>query len=153
MIRSAPRRSQRVCGPPAEHSEARDRRKNRRFRPALEAPMCPAPSDPLHARLLTLARQATAQIRAAGADTAIIWLTDVRPDALVWVPLDGAHPLQLLLRFVAPSHWTAIGVAGAGSAHTLDASGRPQRGSTLGHVFVTVLVHRSGLATTLMQQG
>jgi hypothetical protein len=115
--------------------------------------MCPTPSDRLHTRLLALARQATAQIRAAGADTAIMWLTDVRSDALVWVPLGGAHPLEILLRFVAPAHWTAIGVAGAGSAHTLDASGRPQRGSALAHVFVTVLVHRSGAATTLMQQG
>ena len=115
--------------------------------------MCPAPSNPLPARLLALARQATAQIMAAGADTAIMWLTDARPDALVWVPLGGAHPLELLLRFVAPAHWNAIGVAGAGSAHTLDASGRPQRGSPLGHVFVTVLLHRSGAATTLMQQG
>jgi len=115
--------------------------------------MCPTPSDPLHTRLLALARQATAQITAAGADTAIMWLTDVRPDAVVWFPLGGAHPLELLLRFVAPAHWTAIGVAGAGSAHTLDASGRPQRDSTLGHVFVTVLVHRSGAATTLMHHG
>jgi hypothetical protein len=114
--------------------------------------MCPTPSDRLHTRLLALARQATAQIRAAGADTAIMWLTDVRPDALVWVPLGGAHPLELLLRFVAPVHWTAIGVAGAGSAHTLDASGRP-RGPELAQVFVTVLVHRSGAAATLMRQG
>ena len=115
--------------------------------------MCPNPSDRPHTRLLALAHQANAQIRAAGADTAIMWLTDVRPDALVWVPLGGAHPLELLLRFVAPAHWTALGVAGAGSAHPLDASGRPQLRSPLGDVFVTVLVHRSGAATTLMQQG
>ena len=115
--------------------------------------MCLTPSDPLHTRLLALARQATSQIRAAGAETAIMWLTDVRPDALVWFPLDGAHPLELLLRFVAPGHWTAIGVAGAGWAHTLDDSGRRQVGSGLGEVFVTVLVHRSGAAATLMQQG
>lgn len=115
--------------------------------------MCPTSSDPLHAQLLALLRHATAQIMAAGGDTAIMWLTELRPNALAWVPLSGVHPLELLLRFVAPAHWTAIGVAGPGSAHPLDASGRPKRRSPLGQVFVTVVVHRSGVATSLMQHG
>ena len=115
--------------------------------------MCPYPSSPLHTRLLELARRANAQVRAAGAETAIMWLTATRPDSLIWFPLDGAHPLELLLRLVAPEHWSAIGVSGAGSAHPLDERGRPRLDAGLAPVFVTVVVHRSGAATTLMQQG
>ena len=115
--------------------------------------MCPTSSSPLHARLLALSRQAHAQIWAAAAGTAVMWLVETRPDALVWCPLAGTHPLDLLLRFVAPAHWTALGVSGAGSAHTLDDTGRPRPGAGLGDVFVTVVVHRSGETSTLMQHG
>jgi hypothetical protein len=115
--------------------------------------VCPTPPPSFPAELLDLAREADAQVRAARVETAIMWLTSIRPDSLVWFPLAGAHPLELLLRFVAPEHWSAIGVAGAGSARSLDESGRPLPGSGPGQVFVTVVVHRSGAAVTLMTQG
>jgi hypothetical protein len=82
-----------------------------------------------------------------------MWLVETRPDALVWCPLAETHPLDLLLRFVAPAHWHALGVSGAGSAHALDDTGRPRRGAGLGDVFVTTVVHRSGETGTLMQYG
>jgi len=111
------------------------------------------PSSPLHSPLLALARRATAQIREASAQTAILWRTQAHPDILAWVPLAGAHPLDLLLGFVAPEHWISIGVSGAGSARALDGAGRLRPGPGLGQVFVTVLVDRSAATSTLIRRG
>ena len=45
-------------------------------------------------------------------------LIRVAPDGtLSWRSLHGAHPLQVLVGFVAPPEWAAIGVSNAGWAH------------------------------------
>jgi hypothetical protein len=106
---------------------------------------------------MALVRTAAAELAPARADGAIL---RVVPDprgrpTLAWFPLDGGHPLELLLRFIAPAAWWAIGVCASGWAHELDDHGRQQRGpaSESPTVEVTVLVARTGAAAGLLRQG
>jgi hypothetical protein len=139
-------------------------------------PTCPTPDPEL---LMAYLRSADADLAAAGADGAIIRLSELPPGAASfgWFPLDGAHPLDVLLGFVAPPHWRALGMSTAGHARPLDQLGGPSRGPTAAGgafaspspaasataapdgdgdgvaVTVTVLVDRSGAAAGLMRRG
>ncbi|HET6949100.1 MAG TPA: hypothetical protein VFI47_01920 [Acidimicrobiales bacterium] len=101
--------------------------------------------------LLALLRAAETDLAACGADGAVLRITTLGRRALAWFPLDGAHPLDLLLRFTAPPHWQALGVSCAGWAHRLDDPGRARAESP--PVTVAVLVHRVGTAVGLLRQG
>jgi hypothetical protein len=62
-------------------------------------------------------------------------------------PLDGAHPLDALLGFVAPPEWAALGVAAPGTGHALDGDRPPER------VHVTMLIARSGASAGVLRRG
>jgi hypothetical protein len=110
------------------------------------------PPEPTRDQLLALLRRADAEVAASGGDGAVLRVTDLPGSrALAWFPLDGAHPLDLLLRFVAPPHWHAVGVSVPGWAHRLDDPGRARAESP--PVTVTVMVHRTGLAAGLIREG
>jgi hypothetical protein len=122
--------------------------------------------------LMAYLRSADADLAAAGVDGAIVRLS-VLPaaESFGWFPLEGAHPLDVLLEFVAPPHWRALGVSTSGRARHLEL-GPPHRdagGVGAGaeaeavsgaaadadplDVTVTVLVDRSGAAAGLMRHG
>ncbi len=65
-------------------------------------------------------------------------------DCLAWLPLQGAHPLDALLGYVAPADWWAIGVCAPGRAHSPDGSD---------DVTVALLVDRAGATASLLQRG
>jgi hypothetical protein len=110
------------------------------------------PPEPTRDELLTLLERADAEVAASGGDGAVLRITDLPGSrALAWFPLDGAHPLGLLLRFVAPPHWHAVGVSVPGWAHRIDDPG-PARAESP-PVTVTVMVHRTGVAAGLIRQG
>jgi hypothetical protein len=116
---------------------------------------------PDHDTLLGFVRSADAEISAAAVSGAILHVNDLAPvDACFrWSTLDGAHPLDLLLGFVAPPHWRALGVSCAGLSRRLaddgddatphrlaDAASRPVP------VTVTLLLDRSGDAASVMRR-
>jgi hypothetical protein len=106
---------------------------------------------PDHDTLLRFVRTADAAISAAALDGAILHVNDLAPidRCFRWHALGGAHPLDLLLGFVAPAHWRAVGVTCSGVSHRLD--GTP---SDPGPVIVTTLVDRSGdVASVIRQSG
>ena len=74
----------------------------------------PTDQDPL----VHLVRSADADLSATGVDGAILRISDLAPvsESFTWFPLDGAHPLEVLLGFVAPPHWRALGVSCGGRA-------------------------------------
>jgi hypothetical protein len=85
---------------------------------------------------------------------------------LTWFPLDGGHPLDLLLGLVAPPHWAALGICCSGEAHSLDIPGRTGPEATspgddvtagLGRratgVRMTMLIDRAGATAGLLRQG
>ena len=115
--------------------------------------------SPDHDPLMTFVRAADADLSAAAVDGAILRISDLAPitECFTWFPLDGTHPLEVLLGFVAPPHWRALGVSCAGRAHSLDAAGRPRRdaaGAPVApdDVTVTVLVDRAGAAAGVMRR-
>ena len=115
----------------------------------------PAGSGPPRCRerpgLAALATAADAELAEHRIDGALI---RVAPDGtLSWRSLHGAHPLQVLVGFVAPPEWAAIGVSNAGWAHPLDATGRPRRRPDAPSVQVTVLFSRSGVAAGVLRKG
>ena len=69
------------------------------------------------------------------------------PGELATRPLDGAHPLDALLGFVAPPRWAALGVATPGTGHALDGDRPPER------VHVTMLLARSGASAGVLRRG
>ncbi len=117
-----------------------------------------------HGTLLGFVRAADADLSANPIDGAILRVSDLAPvaECFTWFPLDGAHPLDLLLGFVAPPHWQAVGVSCAGHAHRVDADGvsRPvaaavAAGSAAAEpdaVTVTVLIDRSGSAAGVLRR-
>jgi hypothetical protein len=103
-----------------------------------------------HGTLLSFVRAADADLSANQTDGAILRVSDLAPvaECFTWFPLDGAHPLDLLLGFVAPPHWRAVGVSCAGHAHRLDAAASAEPDA----VTVTVLIDRSGAAAGVMRR-
>jgi hypothetical protein len=75
------------------------------------------------------------------------------PDELAWFPLEGGHPLDVLLGFVAPDHWAALGVSTPGHAHPVGDDGRVARSTDPSPIRVTVLFDRSGRAAGRLRQG
>lgn len=105
--------------------------------------------SPDHDTLLRFVCRADAAISAAGLDGAILHVDDLAPAdrCFRWLGLDGSHPLDLLLGFVAPDHWRAVGVSCTGVSHRLDGSAAEP-----GPVMVTALVDRSGDVASVMRQ-
>jgi hypothetical protein len=89
-------------------------------------------------------RSALLRVSAADADP---------PDELAWFPIDPIHPLDLLLGFVAPGHWWALGVSSCGRQHPIDGDGRVVRSAGSPRVRITVLIDRSGGAAALLRRG
>lgn len=79
------------------------------------------------------------------ADAALLRLGD--SGELAMRPLDGDHPLDVLLGFVAPPEWAALGVAARGTGHALDGDRPPER------VHVTMLIARSGTSAGVLRRG
>jgi hypothetical protein len=109
---------------------------------------------------MALVTAADADLSSAGVDGAILRLSDLPPvaESFTWFPLEGAHPLEVLLGFVAPRHWRALGVSCAGRAQRLDVAGRHRHGAAGAAaepdaVTVTLLVDRAGAAAGLMRRG
>jgi hypothetical protein len=75
------------------------------------------------------------------------------PGELAWFPIDPIHPLDLLLGFVAPAHWSALGVSSCGRQHPIGGDGRVVRSASSPRVRITVLIDRSGGAATLLRRG
>ena len=112
--------------------------------------------SPDHDHLMALAAAADADLSAIGADGAILRLSDLvaLPEAFTWFPLEGSHPLDLLLGFRAPPHWRALGVSCDGRTHRLDASGRyDDTAADSEDVTVTILVGRDGAAAGVLRRG
>jgi hypothetical protein len=104
---------------------------------------------PDHDTLLRFVRTADAAISAAALDGAILHVNDLAPvdRCFRWHALGGAHPLDLLLGFAAPTHWRAVGVSCSGVSHRLD--GTP---SDRGPVVVTALIDRSGDVASVIRR-
>jgi len=75
------------------------------------------------------------------------------PGELAWFPIDPIHPLDLLLGFVAPVHWWAVGVSSCGRQHPISSDGHVVRSAGSPRVRITVLIDRSGGAASLLRQG
>lgn len=114
------------------------------------------PSD--HGPLLGFVSAAEAALTAARADGAILRISDLAPptECFTWFPLEGTHPLDVLLGFVAPPHWRALGVSCPGRAHRLDdaaARQAPHGPTEPDPVMVTLLLDRAGGAAGVMRRG
>jgi hypothetical protein len=75
------------------------------------------------------------------------------PGELAWFPIDPIHPLDLLLGFVAPAHWWALGVSSCGRQHPISRDGRVMRSAGSPRVRITVLIDRSGGGAGLLRRG
>jgi len=112
--------------------------------------------SPAHGPLVDLVMVADAALSSMATDGAILRVSALAPatESFNWHPLDGAHPLEVLMGFRAPPHWQALGVSCAGRAHRLDDDGRRRSGDATGdEVTVTVLVDRAGAAAGVMRRG
>ena len=105
---------------------------------------------PDHDTLLRFVRVADAAIAAAAVDGAILHVDDLAPAdrCFRWLGLDGSHPLELLLGFVAPAHWRAVGVSCSGVSHRLH---DPSSGGEA--VVMTALLDRSGDVASVIRRG
>ncbi len=114
------------------------------------------PPSPDHGPLMALAMAVDAELSRVPVDSALLRVTDVAPppQSCTWTPLDGAHPLEVLLGFRAPLHWRVLGVSCPGRSHQLDEHGRrtgvPPEGDP---VTVTLLVDRTGPAASVVRSG
>jgi hypothetical protein len=121
--------------------------------------MLPRPhqcSPPLDALVAAADAALSGERSAAGAAAAVDGVLlhvdgDAPPErCLRWRPLDGAHPLDVLLGFTAPPHWRALGVSSGGKGRRLDADEVPE-GRTAQPVRITLLLDRSGDARAVMR--
>jgi len=114
--------------------------------------------SPAPARLASLVLAADRELHAAGVDGAVLRVGPLAPagSPLAWFPLEGAHPLDVLLGFTAPAHWPALGVSCAGRGRVL-AGGGPPTGPAARPVAepvrVTVLLDRAGAAAGVVRRG
>lgn len=85
------------------------------------------------------------------------------PPQVATIPLEGDHPLDMLLGFTAPVHWRAIGIHCRARAYDLPGPDRGEGGRAVPDgpdgpepphpVVVTVLVDRSGSGSGLLRRG
>lgn len=153
-------------------------------RPGADQPDPPGPGQPVGAGgpgdgpLWTFARAADATAADASPDDGALVRVVSRAGApvgqLAWLPLAGRHPLDLLLGFVAPDDWTAVGVCCSARAYGLDAPGaEAARGAGTGSdpaagsasqaaqgpapapaaVRITMLLDRDGASAGLLRRG
>lgn len=118
--------------------------------------MAPSPVDPLAA----FAHVADAEVTAAAVDGAVLWVSTLAAvhETPSWLPLDGAHPLDVLLGFRAPPHWRALGVSCSGRSYALDGTDRAGRSepAPVGGpepVQMTVMVDRDGGTAGVLRRG
>jgi hypothetical protein len=121
----------------------------------MSPPVLPPPDLALTAHVETA--DAALAGRGAGAPTGAL-LRVSAPDAhppgeLACYPIDPVHPLDVLLGFVAPVHWWALGVSSCGLQHSIRAGGRVMRSADSPRVRVTVLIDRSGRSAGLLRRG
>jgi hypothetical protein len=124
--------------------------------PGLPAP--PPPPDLPLAALVAAADNALAHggSRVGRPAGALLRVTAPTADAtleLAFYPLDAAHPVDVLLGFVAPDHWRALGVSSTGLAHPVGDDGRVVRRADAPHVMITVLIDRSGRGAGVLREG
>ncbi|MGH9112194.1 MAG: hypothetical protein ACRDZN_07855, partial [Acidimicrobiales bacterium] len=105
----------------------------------------PAPRDPDRPGAISLlgcVETADAALAPTTADGAILRVATLAdgPDDLAWFPLAGGHPLDVLLGFVAPRHWVALGVSTPGDAHPVADDGRVVRRAEPSRIRLTVLL-------------
>jgi hypothetical protein len=107
--------------------------------------------------LVRLVAAADAGLDAGSARESVILrlATGTGPDeaGLGVLPLEGSHPLDLLLGLDAPASWRALGVSCSGRAHSIGPGGRVRRRTDSPSVWVTVLLDRSGGASGLLRRG
>jgi hypothetical protein len=121
--------------------------------------MSPSPSPPPDLSLAAHVADADATLAGYGSRAPTAALLRVSaPDAyppaeLACYPIDPAHPLELLVGFVAPPHWWALGVSTCGVGHVVAADGRVVRRAGSPEVRATVLIDRSGDGTGLIRRG
>jgi hypothetical protein len=119
----------------------------------------PAPHDPDRPGAISLSAcvaEADAALPPTTSDAAILRVATLGADGphdLAWFPLDGGHPLDVLLGFVAPDHWVALGVSTPGDAHPVADDGRVVYSTEPSPIRVTVLLDRSGQVASLLRQG
>jgi hypothetical protein len=75
------------------------------------------------------------------------------PGELACYPIDPVHPLDLLMGFVAPVHWWALGVSSCGLQRPIGDDGRAVRSADSPRVRITVLIDRSGRGAGLLRHG
>jgi hypothetical protein len=117
------------------------------------SPMLP-PSD--DGPLMALALAADADLSDAAVGGALLRISDLAPAAraFTWMPLEGGHPLEVLMGFRAPLHWRLIGVSCTGEArHVRRARRSPGTLPEGDAVTVTLLVDRDGDAACVVRKG
>jgi hypothetical protein len=120
------------------------------------SPLVPSPPDPALAAHVDTADATLAALGARAPAGALLQVS--APDAdpsgeLAWFPIDPIHPLDLLLGFVAPVHWWALGVSSCGRQHPIGGDGRVLRSAGSPRVRITVLIDRSGRGAGLLRRG
>jgi hypothetical protein len=121
--------------------------------------MAPALQPPSDLALADLVKSADAALTGCGAraPTGALLRVSARaahpPGELACYPIDPIHPLDLLMGFVAPEHWWALGVSSRGLQHSMDDDGRVVRSADSPRVRITVLVDRSGGGAGLLRRG
>jgi hypothetical protein len=118
----------------------------------MSSPVPPPPDRALAAHVETA--DATLAGRGARAPTSALLRVSALdahpPGELACYPVDPIHPLDLLLGFVAPVHWWALGVSSSGLQHPIGRDGRVVRSADSPRVRVTV---RSGRGAGLLRRG
>ena len=121
----------------------------------MSSPVPPSPDRALAAHVETA--DATLAGRGARAPTSALLRVSALdahpPGELACYPVDPIHPLDLLLGFVAPVHWWALGVSSSGLQHPIGRDGRVVRSADSPRVRVTVLIDRSGRGAGLLRRG
>jgi hypothetical protein len=120
------------------------------------SPPVPSPPDPALAALVEAADATLAGLGTRAPASAVLRVSAPHahpPGELTWFPIDPVHPLDLLLGFTAPAHWSALGVSSSGLQHELGDDGRVVRGADPPRVRITVLFDRSGRGAGLLRRG
>jgi hypothetical protein len=120
------------------------------------SPPVPPPPDLALAAHVHNADAALAAPASRGPESALLRVSAAsadRPGELAWFPIDPIHPLDLLLGYVAPLHWWALGVSSCGRQHPIGGDGRVVRSAGSPRVRITMLLDRSGGAAALLRRG